>query len=155
MKYLIPLLSVCATPVFADCPDPSIDGPEFSVTGAELIAPQSWDVQAHGTHVAPCAGWDGAFIQTDRVAGFLPIAPTAQFQMDEMGAYILMVVVQAACDPVLAVRSQDGFWEFGETANGRQEAVLWGAPNGGLQVWVGSAERTSCDATVTLETFDR
>jgi len=94
-------------------------------------------------------------INTQGVTGRLPIAPTAQFQLSGMGPHILMVMAQASCGAVLAARGGNGVWYFGETSNAREEIVLWGAGDGVLQVWVGSQTEQSCEATLTLETFDR
>jgi hypothetical protein len=139
----------------AACPDPDLAGERYAAIGVDLIAPQSWDVRAVGQHPAPCDDWTATGIVSGNLSGFLPAAPTAVFDLDGMGPHILMVMAQADCRPVLAVRSGDGLWYFGQTANGRQEVTLWGAPNGELKVWVGAATPEGCDGTVILETFDR
>jgi len=94
-------------------------------------------------------------IVSGNLTGFQPTAPTAVFELDGMGPHILMVMAQAECSPVLAVRSGDGLWHFGQTANSRQEVTLCDAPNGVLQIWVGAATPEGFEGTVILETFDR
>lgn len=155
MKVLSLIATLGVSPAFALCPDPDLGGQWYAATGPELIAPQSWPVRAEGTQVAPCADWQEAGIASGELAGFLPVAPTAVFELDGMAPHILMVMAEAQCRPVLAARTGDGLWYFGETANGRQEMTIWGAPDGPLQVWVGSATPEGCDGTVILETFDR
>lgn len=72
-----------------------------------------------------------------------------------MAPHILTVRAAAGCRPVLAVRSGDGLWFFGETKNGKQEVTLWGAPDGPLQVWIGAATPEGCEGEIELETYDR
>lgn len=143
------------TPAVASCPLPTLDQASVAVTGADLIIPQSFDVDAHGVHPAPCPAWQEAQVNTGALTGYLPEDPTAVFDLSGMGPHILMVMAQADCTPVLAVRSGDGQWFFGEDRNARQEVTLWGAPDGILQVWVGSLTGETCEGSVTLETFDR
>lgn len=156
-KIAIPAiaLAVLASPAFAVCPDPTLDSDRYEATGGELIVPQSWEVEVGGTNPAPCPAWLLSGLPVDGLDGFLSPAPTAVFDLDGMGPHIMMVMAQAECQPVLAVRTGDGIWEFGRPANGRQEVTLWGAPDGPLQVWVGSASQQTCEGTLTLETFDR
>ncbi|SMX32223.1 hypothetical protein [Octadecabacter ascidiaceicola] len=155
MIRLSVLLALCGAPALAQCPDPSLDAVQYDASGPELITPQTWEVQVGGAFLAPCPQWAVAGIDVQDLDGFLPAAPTAVFGLDAMAPHILMVMAQAECTPVLAVRSGDGQWFFGSDANGRQEVTLWGAPNGPLQVWVGAATPDGCAGTVTLETFDR
>lgn len=149
------LMLVFVSPAFAVCPDPNLGGQRYASTGGDLIAPKRWPVRAQGTHVAPCAGWAERGIAADDLAGFLPVAPTAVFELEGMAPHILMIMAEAQCRPVLAARTWDGLWFFGQTANGRQELTIWGAPDGPLHVWVGAATRDGCDGTIILETFDR
>jgi len=133
-----------------------MDAQTYFATGPELIAPQSWDVSVAGRHPAPCEAWDEAGIVNGQLDGYLPEAPTAVFELEGMAPHILMVMAEATCEPVLAVRSADGLWHFGERRNDRQEATIWGAPDEGpLQVWVGATTEAGCDGTLILETFDR
>lgn len=155
MRVLILALTVLAGPAAALCPDPSLDAPAFVATGAELIAPQSWDVQAGVGDGMVCGTWVLAGVDAGGTDAFLPAAPSATFGLTGLGPHILMVMAQADCAPVLAARTHDGVWYFGETANGREEIVLWGASDGVLQVWVGAQASDGCDAELTLETFDR
>ena len=156
MRLSIFIAALWASPALAICPDPNLTGAGYAAVGADLIVPQHWDVRAMGQHSAPCEDWVATGVVTGDLAGFLPTAPTAVFELDGMGPHIMMVMAQAEeCHPVLAVRSGDGLWYFGQTANGRQEVTLWGAPNGALKVWVGAVTPEGCDGTVTLETFDR
>lgn len=155
MRLSVLFAALWASPALAMCPDPNLEGARYVAAGPDLIVPQHWDVRASGQHPAPCDDWVATGIISGNLAGYLPSAPTAVFELDEMGPHILMVMAQAECSPVLAVRSGDGLWHFGQTANGRQEVTLWGAPNGALQVWVGATTIEGCDGTVILETFDR
>lgn len=153
------LAALAAAPAFAECPDPdltpALGGPDYTSTGADLIAPQMWTARAQGTAPAPCAEWSEAGIVSGDLAGFLPLAPTAEFKLEGLGPHILTVRALADCRPVLAVRSGDGLWFFGETKNGQQEVTLWGAPDGPLQVWMGSETSEGCDGAIELETYDR
>lgn len=141
----------------AQCPDPvgDQDSVRISASGPELIIPETWDVVAKGVHEAPCDGWVDQGVAADQVDGFLPASPTVVFDLEEMAPHIFMVMAEAQCGPRLVVRTGDGLWHFGEQANGRQEVTVWGTPDGPLQVWVGTEAQTQCDASLTLETFDR
>ena len=154
MRYLTFVLALVAAPAFADCPDPNLEGPTYEATGPELIAPRDWDVRAQGDTVVPCAQWAETGVLSGDLDGYLPLAPTARFELSGLGSHILMVMARAECRPILAARTGDGLWYFGETANGREEIVLWGAGDGPMQVWVGSGDPDGCDAILTLETFD-
>ena len=155
MRIFALCLIGCASGAAASCPDPTLDAPRFDATGPELIAPQSWPINVEGEEAVPCAQWALQGSMPLDLDGYLPVAPTAVFDLEGMGPHILMVMAEARCEPILAVRSADGLWHSGETANGREEVVVWGAPDGPLQVWVGARDQTTCDGTVTLETFDR
>lgn len=144
-----------ASPVFALCPDPSLEGATYDATGADLISPQSWDVRAQGDHIAPCANWALADWNTGGLSGYLPLAPTAAFDLSGMAPHILVVAAQAECRAVLAVRSGDGQWFFADQTAAGPQVTLWGVPDGPLQVWVGSLSEAGCDGALTLETFDR
>jgi len=156
IRFAFPLC-LLAGAAGAQCPDPPLSADTFAVAGPELITPRTWPVEAIGRHSAPCAEWETETgIVYGDLEGYLPEVPTAVFELDNMGPHILMVMAETACDPVLAVRSADGLWYFGERRNDRQEVTIWGAPNeGALQVWVGAGAETQCDGTVILETFDR
>jgi len=155
IRYALPFCLLAGTAA-AQCPDPNLSAETFSATGPDLIAPKTWEVAATGALPVPCADWEDTGIVHGDLYGFLPQAPTAVFELVDMGPHILMVMAEASCDPVLAVRSADGLWHFGEVRNDRQEVTIWGAPSeGALQVWVGSATEVGCNGTVILETFDR
>lgn len=154
MKMLFVLFVLCAGSAAAACPDPSLGQDPIAASGPDLLAPQRWTVTVDGAEQAPCATWrDGGVIEA--IDGYLPVAPSASFELSGLGPHILMVMAEATCSPILAVQSADGLWHFGETANGREEVVVWSASDGPLQVWVGSTEQTQCDGVVVLETFDR
>ena len=155
MKLFAMMIALTGGPALASCPDPSLGAVEYTATGPELIAPQTWSVRVQGTTEIPCDGWIETGVITADAMGMLPIAPTAQFTLDGMGPHILMVMAQADCGAVLAARGGDGVWYVGRTANGREEITLWGAGDGVLKVWVGSAGGQGCEGTLTLETFDR
>ncbi len=155
MNRLSLLLALVAGPAFADCPDPSLEGPRYLASGPSLLAPQTWAVRAQGAQTAPCADWEREASTPEDLAGFLPVAPTAVFHLSTMSPHIMIVSAQAECRPVLLLRTGDGLWHFGKTTNARQEVTLWGVADGPLQVWIGSATAQGCNGTVTLETFDR
>ena len=155
MRWMVFLMVCWSGPAWALCPDPALDAPSYAATGADLIVPHQWPVTVEGAHAAPCAAWRLQGMSHDMVDGFFPLAPTARFELEGMAPHILMVMADAACSPVLAVRSADGQWHFGQTANGRDAVTIWAAPDGPLQVWVGSTRQESCDGVLTLETFDR
>lgn len=102
------------SPAFALCPDPTLDSARYSATDSWLLTPQSFDVRAQGDHIMPCADWALAGVNTGALAGYLQLAPTAVFDLAGMAPHILTVEARAECDPVLAVRSGDGQWFFGE-----------------------------------------
>lgn len=155
MKFLILPLSLLSAPAFASCPDPAADAPSWSATGPELIAPQSWELPFGGETQVPCGEWafDGRGAALE--GGFLPVAPTAVVELSGMGPHILVARATASCEPILAARTPDGLWYFGETRDIYQEITFWGSPSGPLQVWLGAAGRDGCTGTLELETYDR
>lgn len=154
IRYFL-FFAAIGTGAVAQCPEPVLGVGEFRASGANLIVPQDWAVTANGEIAVPCGEWAQQGVQSDQIDGFLPSRPTAVIDLEGMGPHILMVMAQAQCEPLLAVRTADGLWHFGEQGVERQEATIWGAPDGPLQVWVGSKGQEQCDATLTLETFDR
>ena len=148
-------ISFIGSAAAAQCPEPVLGAGDYSASGPDLITPQSWSVAAQGDIAVPCDDWLQQGVQTDQIDGFLPSRPTAVIDLEEMGPHILMVMAQAQCSPRLAVRTLDGLWHFGTQANGRQEVTIWGAPDGPIQVWLGAESQNECEATLTLETFDR
>ena len=139
MKRLCFLMGLWASPAFAQCPDPSLEGATTAATtGPDLIAPQMWDVFARGEVSVPCENWAELGVDTAALDGLLPVAPTMVVDLSGMAPHILMVFAEAECRPVLAVRSGDGQWYFGEPRDGRHQVTIWGAPDGPLHIWVGA-----------------
>ncbi len=155
MRTAIICMCLWASQAAAQCPEPSVAETGIAASGPDLIVPKSWEVTAVGAHAAPCQVWADQGVNAQSIDGFLPVAPSATFELAGMAPHILMVMAEAACDPRLAVRTGDGLWHFAQSANGRQEVVVWSASDGPMQVWVGAADQTSCEASVILETFDR
>lgn len=104
------LFAVLGSDVGAACPDPTLPALQFSASGPDLITPQTWPVAARGSEVAPCEGWAETGIITKELGGLLPLGPTAIFDLSGMSPHILMVMAEADCDAVLAMRSGDGQW---------------------------------------------
>ena len=144
-----------ASPAFANCPDPTLDGANFAATGAQLLAPQVWDISAGGNVAAPCADWAASGVNDGQISGYLSVPPTGVFDLTGMGPHILIVRARSQCGAVLAVRSGDGVWYFGDEDGDTTQATLWGVPDGPLKVWVGSKTPDICAGVVELETYDR
>jgi len=130
------------------CPDWSLTGAQLSYTSDQLWVPQGHSVIAGGNvNLANCpqpgAGWvitqpDFDLLLTDNAAG-----RDIEFR------------VTAGCDTILLINDAGGQWHFDDDSGGNMNPLirLAAAPAGGYDIWVGTFAPSSCEATLTLESF--
>jgi hypothetical protein len=151
------LLSAAALIGFAGavaaCPDISLYGETYRVSGDQLYRAQSFAVTAGGeNYIGNCR-----YIRpgTDRGDGYFTSAPDFTFDLSGMRGYQLVVSVVSDCDSALLINTASANWYYDDDDNGNLDPriVLTRPANGWLDIWVGTYDGAYCDATLTLETY--
>jgi opacity protein-like surface antigen len=131
----------------AACPNVAASGmASDSQTGQALYSPTSYSVVAGGsTDLAACGLGTGYVIDS----------PDFEFTLSGMDSYNrLNLRVDGECDTVLLVNDSTGNWHFNDDSNGLDPAIDIANPgNGVYDVWVGTYGDSTCQASLTLETF--
>ncbi len=131
------------------CPTWNLQGAQITVTGDQLYSPQRYGVVAQGGATPEACGLPGT--------GFFTDAPQYSFYLSGMDQYRLAVEVVADCDTTLLVNTADTTWHFDDDSNGnlnpRLDLTGAQALNGRVDVWVGTYNGGSCNATLELETW--
>ena len=138
----------------AACPDPTAYGETYRFSGKELYSERQFKVVAGGENsILRC----GIKAQTDRGEGFVTSPPDFSVELSGMDRYRLVVKVTSACDSVLLLNTGAQNWYFDDDDNGNLDALitLSRPSNGWLDIWVGTIDGATCDAVLSLETFDR
>jgi len=138
----------------AACPNYSLTGDSYNVTGAYLYTPRSLEVRAGGQHsITAC----GVRAKSDRGRGYVTETPDFSIRMSEMDRYSIVISVDSKCDSVLLINTGAKNWYYDDDDNGNLDArvTLSRPSNGWLDIWVGTHNGAVCDARVTLETFNR
>ncbi|MCU0856613.1 MAG: hypothetical protein MUF63_17585 [Rhodobacteraceae bacterium] len=138
----------------AACPDVTAYGARYDLSGKTLYVAQQFPVQAGGDQsIGAC----GIVPETDKGQGYVISAPDFSMQLSGMAPYQLVISVVSACDSVLLVNTASQNWYYDDDDNGNLDAriVLTRPADGWLDIWVGTHDGASCDAVLTLETFDR
>ncbi len=144
-----------ASPLSAtgNCPSWAVPGPEISYTGTDIYSPQTLTATAGGTtQLSGCA---------DLPAGIVGVAnevPTFTLQLSEMAQFRrLELEVVADCNVTLLANTQDTAWHFDDNGNGEIFPILNltgpEAIEGRVDVWIGTADGSTCEATLELETW--
>lgn len=136
----------------AGCPNPGLQGIPVQTTGSALYSPTDYALVAGGTTDLstcnlPVSGW-----------GWFSAQPTYSFFLSGMQEYgRLEIEGESACDTVMLVRTPNGSWYFDDDSNGNLNPLInltdTFALNGRMDVWVGSYNGSSCNATIELETW--
>ncbi|MCB1406017.1 MAG: hypothetical protein KDK01_07070 [Rhodobacteraceae bacterium] len=130
------------------CPDWSMTGQQLRYTSDQLWTPQTLSVIAGGSdNLANCPQPGNGYVATRPDFDL-------NFSGNGMGRD-LEFRVNAQCDTVLLINDARGQWHFdddgGDGLNARLR--LPSAPEGDYDIWVGTYGSSTCQATLTLETF--
>ena len=134
-------------PIASSCPDWRLSGTPLRYSAASLAAPQSVGVTAGGnTSLSNCPDV--------RRTGWVTQSPDFELTLSGAAGQELDMRVQAACDTVLLVNDANGQWHFDDDSGGSLNPRLRfpSAANGVYDIWVGTYGRSTCAATLTLQT---
>ena len=138
----------------AACPDWSLSGDSYRASGDDLYQRRAFPVVAGGSNTI-----SGCRIrpQSDTGDGWVATRPDFTFDLSRMDRYRLVVSAYSKCDTVLLINTGQANWYFDDDDGGDldPQITLTRPSNGWLDVWVGTYDPQTCDATLTLETFDR
>lgn len=127
-------------------------------TGAELLTPRRYAVEAGGEVALPCAA--GALPERGGIEGYSSETPAASFVLTGMAPHILGVRGFGECPLRLIVRSALGYWVLGRDPTPAppdgygEELYLWMPGDGLMHVWLATEEAAGCAAEIELETYD-
>jgi hypothetical protein len=132
----------------AACPNWQLNGRQsYYTNGQDLWSPNSYSVIAGGNQYLPNCGFNNV--------GYVISQPDFEFVIDGLQGYQrLNIRVNGSCDTVLLVNDSSGQWWFSDDANGFDPAIdVYNPGNGTWDIWVGTYGPSTCQATLTLETF--
>ncbi|WP_341860977.1 protein kinase [Gymnodinialimonas sp. 57CJ19] len=142
-----------ATDPATTCPVPGVSGEELRFTGTDIYSPQTLHTQAGGTiDLNACA--DLPF----NAAGLVHETPNYTLFLSEMAQFrrVEMQVV-SVCDTTLLVAGNDRVWQFDNDSNGGILPMLnltgAAAIDGRVDIWIGTADGSTCTADLELETW--
>lgn len=133
----------------AACPEWSQQGTQLTYDAEQLWVPQSHSVVAGGSDNLSTCPQPGT--------GYVATRPDFDLNYIDLGmGRDLEFRVNASCDSVLLVNDARGQWHFdddgGDGLNSRLR--IPNAPGGAYDIWVGTYGPATCQATLTLETFN-
>ncbi|ABD54529.1 serine/threonine protein kinase [Jannaschia sp. CCS1] len=141
-------------PAAAACPTWTSPGEERRFTGTEIYnAPQTLSTRVAGTtDLGACDGLP------EGVVGVVTAAPTYTLYLSEMAQFERVEMrVSSVCDTTLLVNTQDTVWHFDNDGDGGILPLLnlsgQQAIEGRLDVWIGTADGTTCTADLELSTW--
>jgi hypothetical protein len=135
------------------CPSFAVAGPLVAFTGPDIYSPQTLTIPAGGsTALAGCTGLPAG------TGGFANAIPDISLQLTDMARFRrLELEVAAECDATLLVNTQDQAWHFDDDSNGGSLPILNltgpQAIEGRIDVWIGTADGSTCDAALEIETW--
>jgi hypothetical protein len=138
----------------AACPDPTAYGDTYRFTGRDLYSEEQFKVVAGGENsILRC----GIKARTDSGDGWVTTPPDFSVELSGMDPFRLVLKVVSQCDSVLLVNTGAENWYYDDDDNGNLDALitLTRPSNGWLDIWVGTHDGGTCDAVLSLETFDR
>ena len=130
------------------CPDRQQTGQQIRYSSDQLWSPQTLSVIAGGGDNLQNCPQPGV--------GYVATRPDFDFAFtDNSAGRDLEFRVNASCDTVLLVNDARGEWHFNDDGSNGLNASLRipNAPAGGYDIWVGTYGPSTCQATLTLETF--
>jgi choice-of-anchor C domain-containing protein len=129
------------------CPDPSLNSDSIFYDAAQLAIPRLLDLSASGYWpLTDC-------ILTEHRAGYINTGPNFTLNLDVPSDQRVSLSVESDCDSTLMVRAANGRWRFNDDRNGAMPGIdMSGIElDGPVQVWVGTKDRGSCDATLITQ----
>ena len=137
-----------AASVAQACPDWQQTGQQIRYSADQLWSPQTLSVIA--------GGGDNLRNCSQPGVGYVATRPDFDFNFSDNNAgRDLDFRVNAACDTVILVNDARGQWHFNDDGGDGLNARLRipNAPAGSYDIWVGTYGPSTCQATLTLETF--
>ena len=137
------------------CPDYSLSGETYHLSGRDLANGRSYNVTAGGdTNIANCRN---VRPQTDRGQGYVMAQPDFTFNLSGMSSYRLEISVVSECDSILLINTGRANWYYDDDDNGNLDPriTLSRPSDGWLDVWVGTHDGEYCNARMTMRTARR
>jgi len=156
MRLILAALFVALFSVAAKaCPEIRLSGQELDYSSADLYQPHSFKVIAGGN-----INLDNCRIRANNppptyATGFVVAAPDFELYYRHQRGYELEFRVVSDCDSVLLINTGAANWYFDDDDNGNLDArIRLSAPSSGwYDIWIGTYDPSTCNATLTLETF--
>jgi len=129
------------------CPDVGLTGFAIDQSADDLAGGQSFQVVAGGSiNLGGCSDVPGS--------GYLAEAPDFELTLSGSTGQALQLTVASACDTTLLTNDATGTWSFSDDEDGTSNPriTLAGAADGLYDIWVGTFETATCDATLTVQT---
>lgn len=131
------------------CPDMGLMGDERTFSSDDLYSEQRLSVVAGGSiDLSECNNLPGM--------GNVIEAPDFTITYEKNQNYDVRFQSEASCDTVLLINDASGDWHWDDdsgTDNGA-EIMLENAEGGMIDVWIGTYDDQTCDATLMVESFD-
>lgn len=148
------LIGIVAAGMASACPDYSQYGATYQLSGHDLYSEKRFNVRAGGDQlITRC----GIRFGSDRGRGYVTQAPDFSIQMPNMQGFQLVISVVSQCDSILLINTPNRNWFYDDDDNGNLDAriILTRPSSGWMDIWVGTHDGSVCDATLSLETFNR
>lgn len=130
------------------CPNVDLTGQAINQGAAALATAQTFPVVAGGgVDLGGCMDVPGN--------GFVAESPDFELSYSGATGQDLQLSVTASCDAVLLVNDSAGEWWHSDDADGgtNPRLVLSGAQDGVFDIWVGTYDAPTCDASLVIQTF--
>lgn len=135
------------------CPDPSLWGETYSVSGGQLRSGVYVDVIAGGENYI----WNCPQIRpgTDQGAGYFTTPPDFTIELNGISGYRLQISVVSDCDSALLINTSSGSWYYDDDDNGNLDPkiTLTRPIDGYLDLWIGTYDGDYCDARLFLDAY--
>lgn len=151
---ILVMLSVPQPAAARGCPNYNLMGERHDYSGSELYSRETFSVRAGGNiNVRDCRiSWG-----SDRGSGYVTERPDFSIMLSGMERYDLHINAVSECDAVLVVNTGKRNWYYDDDDHPSSpldpQIILTNPSNGWLDVWVGTLNGETCDATLSLETF--
>lgn len=136
------------------CPDMTQYGYEFEATAQDLYTQHRFPAIAGGDYlISGCPVKFGP--GSDSGDGYVSMAPDYTITISQLEGYRIDFEVVSECDSVLLINTGLRFWYYDDDdGDGEDAKISLSRPKSGIfDVWVGSYDDASCDATLLVETF--
>ncbi len=156
MRLILAALIVAVFSVAAKaCPEIRLSGQELDYSASELYQPQSFKVVAGGQENLERCNIRSNNPPPSYASGYVAAAPDFELYYRHERGYALEFRVVSDCDSVLLINTGAANWYFDDDDNGNLDAkIRLTAPSSGwYDIWIGTYDPSTCNATLTLETF--